>query len=233
MTSARILALCAGVLASAGTWATAVRDIPDLVSISVFEKTGTVTEYTFAVDGPELSARLPDPLSSTNSDIAGGADTEYYDVYYSDANGGFDPAGAYVSVTGIYGKESPAGGALNLTGVALNYTSRPHEFGNFVASFVALGDNAVPETLGNAIDGDVSTHTAMGNTVGQSERLRITLGFASTGVPPSAVPLPGTVWLLGSVLFGLVGLKKNRCRPPQRDRCRGMQHRLLPYRPVP
>lgn len=53
-----------------------------------------------------------------------------------------------------------------------------------VASYVALGDNEDETTVDNCIDNDLKTHTTMGNTVGQTERLRVTLGFESTSGPP-------------------------------------------------
>ena len=67
-----------------------------------------------------------------------------------------------------------------------NSRSATTEFGNYVASFVILGDNAVqPDgNVENSIDGDLQTHTTMGNTVGSRERLRVTLGFLSSSGPP-------------------------------------------------
>ena len=41
--------------------------------------------------------------------------------------------------------------------------------GSFLASFVALGDNAYPDTAPNAIDGDLQTHTTMGNNALQPD----------------------------------------------------------------
>ena len=84
----------------------------------------------------------------------------------------------------MFSQTLPAGGGLNLAEISLNFTDATVEYGNYVASFVALGDNAVPENVDFAIDGDLQTHTTMGNTVGQIERLRVTLGFESTSGPP-------------------------------------------------
>ena len=62
-------------------------------------------------------------------------------------------------------------------------------------------DNAVPSLVGNAIDGTLLTHTVMGNTVGQSERLRVTLKILSSSGPPSAtIPEHAIMLLLG---FGI------------------------------
>jgi len=123
-------------------------------------------------------------LDQANHDIEG-ANTEFYDVYYFDIDGDFDLDGAYLTIAGVFGAKAPAGGGLNLAEIALNYEGKPAECGNYVASFVALGDNASPEFVQNAIDGDLATHTTMGNTVDDPDKLlRVTLGFASTTGSP-------------------------------------------------
>lgn len=162
-----------------------VRMIPGLVSITFYERSGgdAPTPYTFTVDGPELSAQLADPLTNGSHDIIG-VDSEFYDVYYSDIDGVFDLDGRYLTISGQFAYALPAGGGLNLAEIGLDYEGMPTEFGNYVASFVALGDNAAPETVGNTIDGDLQTHTTMGNTIGATERLRVTLGFESSSGPP-------------------------------------------------
>lgn len=162
-----------------------VRKLPGLTSITFYERTGgsEPTAYTFTVDGPELGAKLPDPLAIGNMDIPG-ASSEFYDVYYSDGNGGFDIDGSYLTISGVFGQALPAGGGLNLAEIGLNYVDASTEYGNYVASYMVLGDNSVESSVPNCIDGDLQTHTTMGNTVGSSERLRLTLGFNSTsGIP--------------------------------------------------
>ena len=151
----------------------------------LYERTGGVepAPFTFIVDGAELTVRLDDPLTNANFDIDG-ASGEFYDVYYSDADGGFQLDGSYLTISGTFGQTLPAGGGLNLAEIGLNFSDQSVEYGNYVASFVALGDNAAPENVDRAIDNDLQTHTTMGNTVGQVERLRVTLGFESTSGPP-------------------------------------------------
>ena len=162
-----------------------VKDLPNLESITFYERTGGVAPdpFTFVVDGPELTVRLADPLAIGNFDIDG-ATGEFYDVYYSDQDGEFQLDGSYLTISGTFAQTLPAGGGLNLAEIGLNFSDNSVEYGNYVASFVALGDNAAPGNVENAIDGDLQTHTTMGNTVGQMERLRVTLGFESTSGPP-------------------------------------------------
>lgn len=161
-----------------------VHDIPNLVSITYYERSGGTepTAYTFLVDGPEMNTYIAQ-LSDTDRDIQG-VSSEFYDVYYSDVMGNFDVDGSYLTISGVFDYALPAGGGLNLAEIGLNFSDSTVEYGNYVASFVALGDNAVPTSPPLAIDGDLQTHSTMGNTVGQTQRLRITLGFASSSGPP-------------------------------------------------
>ena len=168
-----------------GFAATPVRELPGLNSITFHERTGGTapTAYEFAVNGQELTVRLDDPLTEQSHDIPG-ATTEYYDVYYSDEVGNFELDGSYLTISGVVEQALPAGGGLNLAEIGLNFTDATTEYGNYVASYVVLGDNSAEANVGHCIDSDLQTHTTMGNTVGASERLRLTLGFESTSGPP-------------------------------------------------
>ncbi|MEZ4451226.1 MAG: hypothetical protein R3B09_17235 [Nannocystaceae bacterium] len=162
-----------------------VHDIPGLLSITFWERSGGdgPTDYTFTILGPELTTILPDPLTDQSHDIKG-VSTEFYDVYYSDIDGNFDVDGSYLTIAGAFGHPLPAGGGLNLAEIALNYDDNKVEFGSYVASFVALGDNAVPDSAPKSIDGDLQTHTTMGNNLLEPDkRLRVTLGFKSSLMP--------------------------------------------------
>src|SRR5512136_2066101 len=166
--------LVALVLPPLSAHAVPVHDISELVSITFWERTGGSgpTPYTFGVDSAQLTTRLVDPLGTGNSDFGGVPGHEFYDVFYSDVNGAFDVNGEYLTIEGVFDVGFPAGGGLNLAEIGLNFSGTPTEFGNWVASFVALGNNAIPSSVGLAIDGDLQTNTTMGNTIGQSERLR-------------------------------------------------------------
>jgi hypothetical protein len=158
-----------------------VRTLPGLLGINFWERTGGngPTKYAFTVDGPELTTHLPDPMSNSSHDIPG-APGEFYDVYYSDRNGVFDIDGAYLTISGVYLSGLPHGGGLNLAEIELVLAAGTSEYGNEVASYIALGDNKDENRVKDCIDSNLLTHTAMGNTIGSTERLRITLGFAST-----------------------------------------------------
>lgn len=160
-----------------------VSEIPGLLSITFYENTSGIMEYTFAIDGPELNQALADPLTMQNRDIQG-TSVEFYDVYYSDVDGVFDAKGSYLTIAGSFGAKLPAGGGLNLSEISLNYDGNVTEFGSFLASFVGLGDNYAAGSEVNAIDNDLNTHTTMGNTVDTpDQRLRLTLGFKSSLMP--------------------------------------------------
>jgi len=169
-----------------GAWKNVpVRSLPGLQSISFYERTGgsEPTEYKFNANGPELTHRAPDPLDPKTADIPG-APSELYDVYYSDENGAFAIDGSYLTISGVFEMEKPWGGGLNLAEMVLHFSGGKPEFGNYVASSEALGDNQEPMSIKNCIDGKLDTHTTMGNTVGQKKRLRLTIGFLSTSGPP-------------------------------------------------
>ncbi|HWP45272.1 MAG TPA: BACON domain-containing protein, partial [Blastocatellia bacterium] len=152
-----------------------VRRLPGLQSLTFYERTGGTAPnpFTFAAGGPELAQRLPSPLGPANSDFRG-TTREFYDVFYSDQDGTFNPDGRYVSIECVFDQQD---GALNIAEVSLNFVGGRVENFNRLASFLALGSTAAPATAANAVDGDLQTHTTLGDTLGQSGRLRLTLSF--------------------------------------------------------
>lgn len=170
-----------------------VKDIPGLNSITFWESTfAAPTQHTFAATGPELTTKRSGALSSTNMDFEGVPGAEFYDVFCSGWDGTFAPNGQFITIEAEWPVGAPSGGGLNIARVDFNGTG---QFANSVSSFVCLGNNALPSFVGKAVDGNVQTDTTMGNTFGQTQRLRITVGFpCCTSPPPGMVawwPLDG------------------------------------------
>ena len=196
----------AGVLVVAASAAQAVpiRTLPDLLSVHIFERTGGLSPANLPY-GPNdlaLTEKRSDRLSNGNSDHAT-ASNEFYDFFYSDADGTFDIDGMFLTITAVF--DNAADGGLNISGAALQF-STGIEYANTVSSFVALGAFSFPATVNNALGNTPGTTTFLGDTAGQPNdvRLSLTLGFASSAPPPVApVPEPATGLLF---LLGLLGL---------------------------
>ena len=181
-----LLALVAGFICQ-GTAISALIDIPNLQSISFFEKSGGIQLASFSKTSQAITTRHS-ILTGSNAEMIGAA-AEYYDFFYSNSDGTFNPNGSYITIEALYAPTLPAGGGLNLTAVRLNFVDSPAEFANKVEHFNALGDNANHASVDFAVDGDINTHTTMGNSTDQDNRLSITVSFAS-------VPEPATVLIL-------------------------------------
>lgn len=179
-----------------------IRQTDGISSITFWEATNGLTSYTFNVDSHQLMNRLNDPLSDTYNDFRG-ARTEYYDVFYSNADGSFNIDGAFVTIEAVFSFDLPNGGGLNLSEVFFNFDGQPSQHANIVTDYIFLGNNSDESTVLNAIDGDIYTYTTMGNTLGQSQRLSITV---------SAVPIPSPFVLFATTLgvMGLLGRRPNR-----------------------
>ncbi len=194
--------------------ASPIHQIPNLTSITFYERTGgaTPTPFTFALDREELTSRQSTLLGIRSNDFQGYAGaSEFYDVYYSNSDGSFNLNGDYISVEASFFAMLPYGGGLNLAEIALNFSNNSNQYGDIVTSFVAIGDNAIPSSIGNAVDGNLQTHTTMGNNISNPlQRLRVTVGFQATSglyPEPSPVPLPTAFWLF---LSGIMYSLKNR-----------------------
>ena len=73
-----------------------IMDLPDLDSITIYERStaGGPDPYVFAPASSEILQRRADPLSAANSDFVG-TPGEFYDVFYSDADGTANTLGEY------------------------------------------------------------------------------------------------------------------------------------------
>lgn len=158
-----------------------IRTLPGLQNITVWTETSRgPTAFTLGVNGSEFTTRLTGLLGPSNRDFSGPNRTnesEFYDVFYSNSNGVFNADGSYITV-------EAAGAGLSLSEIWLQFSASAFEPGNEVASFVALGSNTDPNSVGNAIDNNIDTFTRLGNSPSPGDaRRRITIGFASSSVP--------------------------------------------------
>jgi hypothetical protein len=169
-----------------------IKQIPGLTSITFWESTVAqagqppTAKGPFSINGPELTSTIP-TLSATSRDFEG-APGEFYDVFYSNWDGTFNPNGEFVTIEAVWPNGAPSGGGLNIARVDFNGTG---QYADSVASFVALGNNAMPNDVVLAVDGNLLTDTTMGNTSGQTQRLRVTVGFPC---PCVQAPSGMTAW---------------------------------------
>ena len=179
----------------------AIIDTPNLQTITFYEKTGGLQLITFGIN--DASITTYEAVLNSSTDDFSGAGSEYYDVFYSDFDGTFNPTGDYITIEAVFNYGLPNGGGLNITAVSLNFSDLTSEFADTVTNYVALGDNASPESYVNAVDGDIYTNTTMGNTIGQDSRLALTVAFPS-------VPEPATVSILA--IGFLLMIKKRKIK---------------------
>lgn len=156
-----------------------LRELSTLESITFMETTTSINSWTYSKNSNQLCTRL-NTLTSKSLDFMG-TNTEYYDVFYSDANGNLDINGGYITIEGVYGYQS---WGFNIAEVKLNFTGSKFEYANTVSSYRCCGKTADSDSVKNAIDSDINTYTNLGHTVGSNERMRLTLGFASNVQKP-------------------------------------------------
>ncbi len=207
-----ITIILAGIFVSSISFAAPFYEKPSLYSITFWESTNLLSgpkAYTFDIQSEQLLTRLNGTLTSSYFDFWGVPGSELYDVFYSNGDGTFNPAGEYVTIEAQFLGQAPYGGGMNICEMQLNFLGGLKDYSHYVASFAALGDNAIPNTVANAIDGDLHTWTTLGNTYGQSERLRLTLGYVPPNTLPNspAVPIPPAIIMLGSGILGLLGFR--------------------------
>jgi hypothetical protein len=159
------------------------RRMANMESITFFERTGESfpNAHTFTKDDHRLLSRIGSALTSANAEFVGVVNQEFFDVFYSDAQGNADPDGQFVTIEATFDNEMDS--ALNIAAVQVNFANRPPILFNRVASFAALGSTAIPATVQNAVDGNFLTHTYLGHTIsGSGQRLRLTLGVDNGGL---------------------------------------------------
>ncbi len=171
----------------------ALRKLPGLASIDVFERTNTTNVFNFAINSVALAKRRGGTLAQENNDFSGATGREYFDVFFSDAYGRPNLAGSYLTVEAVFDRELPFGGGGNIAAAVLRFADGRSEPASHVASYLALGGNALHASVFNAVDESLGTFTTLGNNLGSDARMRITLGFpSSTSAPPANLSVQQT-----------------------------------------
>jgi hypothetical protein len=157
-----------------------LREWPGLQSITFYEQTTDLYEYTFSVSSSQLLNRLP-ILGPGLYDYRG-TSNEYYDVFYSDEFGSFGIDGECITIECMYDGPSSA---HNTNGVKLNFEGGTSRYAIYVTEYRVLGNTGNPNSVPNAVDGDLQTWTSLGTAVNQNERLSLTLAFPIGPFPQS------------------------------------------------
>lgn len=153
-----------------------LRHLPGLQSITVYEKSGANSNVeTFTVNSAELINQLPGQLTIVNKDFGGSpnyADSEYYDIFYSDKNGDVDTNGCYLTIECSFNNTASIGG--NIQAIKLNTTNGT----SYACKVVGyqIGTYGSVSSINNALNNNLTNWTSMGNTTGL-QRTRVTVRF--------------------------------------------------------
>ena len=195
-----VAAACSlAVLAAASTSSAAVKTYPGLFGIRITEISGGPNFIPFLPNLPPLNTQLATLSPSSNDFI--GAPSEFYDFFYSNANGTFNPNGNYLTAEAVFSGQG--GGGLNIAAVDM-LLGTPQNFtvcrADILASWVGMGTNYVSGSEALAVDPDLpiaSTFSVMGNTAGVPGRLRVTVGWTKVLMNS---PEPSGACLMGAAL---------------------------------
>lgn len=193
-----------GVVFSQSLPAAVISTLPGLTHVRFYEATSSVTAINITAGSSAMNNQLVGTLGAANSDFTG-ASAEFYDVFYSNADGTFNTNGQFVTVEAAY---AGGGAGLNIGEVELIFSGPSPLANNFATGVVShvAGANAFDAgSLLNIGDNDINTITRIGNGP-IANRMRITVGFDEPQT--SGVPEPSTYALVGIVLAGLAAKRR-------------------------
>lgn len=170
------------------SFAQGLRSDKQLASITIFEKTSGLRSFSFKKEDPRLLVRRAGQLTWSNNDFSGVPSREFYDAYYSDADGKANPNGNFVSIE-IHFINPHRGGGGNITAVGFSYADGSVKYADYLASFFGNGKNYLVGSEAKAVDGDTDTYTIMGNNYGLERKLRLTVGFMPVYAEASKRPV--------------------------------------------
>jgi hypothetical protein len=156
-----------------------IRGAPGAQQVLIWEQTGGITQLPFIVNDPLLLARRAGNLAPANADYVTGA-AEYYDFFYSNADGAPNQDGEYLTVECTYfGGQGPG---LNINEVALVYAGGQQVFGCAISSAV-YGTGGIAGSALFAADQLLNTVSLLGSVEAPTERLRLTVDFRCAPTP--------------------------------------------------
>lgn len=189
--------------------AATIRTLPDLQTVRVWEITFSTQASNFTPSAAAITQRLADPLSSTNNDITYVAN-EYYDVFYSNADGTPNADGAYLTIEGVWRQNNGPGG-MNINEVELVFggASAHSQYGDFVSHFVYGTGNVTAGSEATAVDHNLSTFPRFGNTstTNLNDRFSLTIGFNGISAPE---PSPAALFAVGAIGLAAWGRPRRR-----------------------
>jgi PEP-CTERM motif len=194
-------ALCLSVVpAHAG-----IQDITGYEGVRVWEATYTTLTATLAAGDTRLTSVLAgSALSGTQRDFGFFPGDENYDIYISDANGVLDVQGSYLTIDGNCFVPY---NCFNINEVALVVNGSEQFASSVVRAVYGRSGSFTAGSAANAADGNLSTITALGDTIGLGSDARMSITLAFDNVP--AIPEPGTWALMAGGLL-LIGQRLKR-----------------------
>lgn len=167
---------------SSSSKATPIRGLPNLQGLRVYERTSGLQDIFYSPNAPDL-VRITDLTAS--ADFFGTGD-ERYDIFYSDQDGTPNLDGSWVTIDALF---PPDAGGHNITDVQLEFSNSGSEFADRWSREIGFGSSYSAGSVLNAIDGDLDTHTTLGTSSDNNNRLSITIGFASSIPEPTSLAL--------------------------------------------